>query len=129
MLNYTPDQMLEAVDEAGFVSVLTGMGAIPAVKLPMSKNFLDQDISVIDLSQRAWAGCMRNGISTIGQLVKKLREKNAFQDTKNMGKKSIAEVKLKLTMLAYNELTQEERLEFWRYFLANSVPLPASMLA
>ena len=72
---------------------------------------------------------MRNGISTIGQLVKKLREKNAFQDTKNMGKKSIAEVKLKLTMLAYNELTQEERLEFWRYFLANSIPLPASMLA
>lgn len=129
MLNYTPDQMLEAVDEAGFVSVLTGMGAVPAVKLPMSKNFLDQDISVIDLSQRAWTGCMRNGINTIGQLVKKLREKNAFQDTKNMGKKSIAEVKLKLTMLAYNELTQEERLEFWRYFLANSVPLPASMLA
>ena len=124
MIQYTAEQLKEAADENGFIQVLSGMGAVPKVRIPMSNDFLDQPLDYLDLSTRAWNGLMRYGITNLRKLVERLSTPGAMDNIRNFGKKTAAEVKCKLTEAAYLLLTDQEKLEFWEYFRTNSTAVP-----
>ena len=128
MIQYTAEELYMAAEENGFMNVLTGMGVTPHVRLPIDKAFLEQPLEVLDLSLRAWNGLMRAGITDIQHLVDRLSWPNGLSNIRNFGKKSIAEVKSKLTELAYEQLTEPERISFWQYFIDNSNSIPRSQL-
>lgn len=117
---FTPEDMLALSDKVGFVTVLSGMGVVPAVQLPMDNDFLDQPLEILDVSPRAWNALMRFGISSIRKLVEQIRSPSGLNNIRNLGEKSIAEVKLHLTEAAYFQLTDNERRTFWKYFLDHS---------
>lgn len=127
-MNYTADQLKEAATETTVTAVLSGLGVVPSVRIPMSNDFLDMPLEILDLSTRAWNALMRPGIATIRSLVSRLRDQDGLSTIRNLGKHSAAEIKSKLVEAAYLRLNDRERTEFWQYFIDNSNSIPRSQL-
>ena len=115
----TPEELMEAAKKYGVANVLIDLGEVPCVRLPMSQKFLEQSIQELDLPVRAWNGLMRQGIVSVGKLVERLRQKEGISQVSQIGKKTVAAIKLQLTQAAYDELSIPERLEFWEYTLTH----------
>ena len=106
--------------EYGVAYTLQNLGKAPQVRLPMDKRFLAQPIDNLTLSVRARNALMRAGLDTVYKLVAYIREHGGLDNIRNLGKKSILEVKLELVSAAYSRLTDQEKQDFWRY----TVPQP-----
>ena len=104
----TGEELYKLSKEIGFTTVLCGAGVTPAVRLPMSNDFLDEDIDILELSVRSWNALMRPGLTTVRALVNRLQEPRQLTDIRNLGRKSVAEIKMKLTEHAYSRLTEWE---------------------
>jgi DNA-directed RNA polymerase alpha subunit len=119
----TAKDLCNLAREKGFSYVLLGCGVSPAVELPMSNSLLDLSIDEMDLSTRSNNSLHRCDIHTIRDLVRGIRRDNLLS-VRSLGIKSRGEVKLKLSEMAYAELTEEERIAFWSYVIRNSRPVP-----
>jgi len=84
----------------------------------MSDSFLDMPVDDLALSVRSRNALMRASLDTIGKLVNYIREDDSMSGIRNLGKKSIYEVKTVLTEAVYSQLNEQERLSFWKYVLA-----------
>ena len=111
----TPEICLKKAEELGVSAVLQGIGGKVRVRLPMSNGFLAASIDDLPLSVRSRNALMRSGLDTIGKLVQYIRENDAMSNIRNLGKKSVHEVKTVLTEAVYHQLTEQEKLMFWVY--------------
>ena len=87
------------------------------VELPMYEDFLQLPIDELNLSVRAYNGLMRANISTVQKLVNALSEEYGLDHIRNLGKKSICEIKRALLTESYNWLTDAQKERFWEYIL------------
>ncbi len=111
----TPEFCMRWAEESGVPAVLKLFGDKNHVRLPMSSSFLDMPVDELALSVRSRNALMRANLDTIGKLVNYIREDDSMSGIRNLGKKSIFEVKTVLTEAAYNQLTEQERISFWNY--------------
>ncbi len=113
----TPQECIKLTNEAGLAYTLQVLGKPPRIRLPMDNGFLAQSVENLTLSVRSRNALMRAGLDTVDKIVSYIREHGGLDRIRNLGKKSILEVKLELVSAAYSKLTEHEKLTFWQYLV------------
>lgn len=124
--NY-PKILCEAAEEYSVSAVLSLFGNNLRVRIPMDAEFQAVSVEELDLSARAKNGMMRSQAVNVGKVADLIMDekdgKKAIEDIKNLGKKSIAEIKTTLLEEGYARLTDDERIAFWKAFIEdNDIP-------
>ena len=118
--------LFESAEQFGVVFTLSPFGNDLKISIPLTRTFCDKSIDELDLSVRSLNGLKRNGAMTIRELTDVIMSDNGLAKVRNLGKKSVSEIKTKLLNLAYKDLNDKERLEFWHKFLElnyNLIPI------
>ena len=109
--------LFESAENFGLIFTLSPFGNNIKVNVPLSRSFCDKAIEELDLSVRSLNGLKRSGTMTIRELTDLIMCDAGLDKVRNLGKKSISEIKTKLLNLAYQELDDKERLMFWHKFV------------
>jgi len=115
----TTEACIRMSKESGVAAALKQFGEILRVRLPMSGDFLSKSIEDLPLSVRSRNALMRAGLYTVDKLTDFIKENGGLNGIRNLGRVSIQEVKLTLIEAAYEQLTEQEKTEFWDYTLRN----------
>ena len=110
-------ELFENAEKNGVLSTILFFGNSVNISIPLSVNFCDKSIDALDLSVRASNGLKRIGTMTIRELTERIMSEKSLDKVRNLGKKSISEIKTKLLSLAYNNLTDKEKFAFWINFI------------
>jgi len=113
-------KLMLAADSCGIAAVLDLLGSGIAVKLPISGAFCDTHIDELNLSTRARNGLMRIGADTVGKLADLIMAENGLGSVRNLGRKSIAEIKTDILTEGYARLDKRARLAFWQQFVSDN---------
>ena len=109
--------LFESAEKIGLISTLAPFGNDIKISIPLSQKFCDKSIDDMDLSVRASNGLKRSGAMTVRELTDTIMSEKGLNTVRNLGKKSISEIKTKLLYLAYNELNDKEKQAFWNEFI------------
>ena len=109
--------LFESAEKIGLISTLSPFGNDIKISIPLSQKFCDKSIDDMDLSVRASNGLKRSGAMTVRELTDTIMSEKGLDTVRNLGKKSISEIKTKLLYLAYNELNDKEKQAFWNEFI------------
>ena len=109
--------LFESAEKIGLISTLAPFGNDIKISIPLSQKFCDKSIDDMDLSVRASNGLKRSGAMTVRELTDTIMSEKGLDTVRNLGKKSISEIKTKLLYLAYNELNDKEKQAFWNKFI------------
>jgi DNA-directed RNA polymerase alpha subunit len=86
----------------------------------MTQSLWDSSIDELDLTVRSRNGLMRCGADTIGKVSRLIMSDKGLTSVRNLGRKSIAEIKTALLVKGYEQLSPAEQLEFWQRFIAGN---------
>ena len=101
----------------GVMEAIDRFPADVSVEIPLYSDFLNQPIDELNLSVRAFNGLMRANISTVKKLVSALSEEYGLDHIRNLGKKSICEIKRALLTESYARLPEDQKEQFWQFVL------------
>ena len=118
----TTEACIKMSKESGVAATLKQFGEIPRVRLPMSGDFLARSIEDFPLSVRSRNALMRAGLYTVDKLTEFIQENGGLTGIRNLGKVSIREIKLILIEAVYEQLTEQEKTDFWNYILLKQNP-------
>ncbi len=116
-MNEALNTLLRSAEINGVLSALAPFGNNIRVKIPMSEKFCQSSIEELSLSVRSRNGLMRSGASNVEDVVNIIMGEGGLSSIRNLGKKSISEIKSTLLLHSYNELSDREKREFWISFL------------
>ena len=109
--------LIDTEKQYGLVETLRRVvGKNIMVSMGFSACACNADIDELALSVRSYNALRRANIITIGELIEQLNE-GELKNLRNLGVKSISEIKTKLLYLAYNELNDKEKQAFWNEFI------------
>lgn len=109
--------LFESAEQFGLIFTLSPFGNNIKISIPLTRVFCDKSVDELDLTVRSLNGLKRCGAMTVGELTDIIMSDGGISKVRNLGKKSISEIKTKLLNLAYNDLNDKERLEFWHKFI------------
>jgi len=112
--------LYECAEELGILYVLSPYGQNIRVSIPLSKKFCEKSIDELALSVRSTNGLMRANLRTVGEVVDAVMTESGLFAVRNLGRKSISEIKTTLLVKAYDELNDRERYVFWCDFAAKN---------
>lgn len=110
-------ELRHAAERGGVISVLALCGPNLRVRLPMAKSLWDSDIDQLNLSVRSSNGLRRAGLDTVGKVSELAMSEKGLDAVRNLGKKSIREIKTALLVLGYEGLDSNGQLTFWQTFV------------
>lgn len=110
-------ELKKSADEKGFFEVFKSLGNDIRVRIPVSNSFCEQSIDELDLSVRSRNCLMRVGATTVDKVINLIMSGSGLLNIRNLGKKSISEIKIAVFASAYGSLEKEEKLAFWHSFL------------
>ena len=100
-------------DKIGVLSTLRKLGMHKAL-VPYSNRLAELSIDEMSLTVRSSNGLKRAGIHTFGQLKERLEIENSLTNIRNIGQKSIREIKQLFFEECYNRLLHYERARYWQ---------------
>ena len=110
-------ELCEIANKYGFIETIhTAFGKNISVSIPIGIEALNADLSELALSVRAYNGLRRSGIFTLGDLTEALLQ-NALPCIRNLGRKSISEIKTKMLNYCYCRLSEREKTAFFQKML------------
>ncbi len=121
----TATALYESAEKLGILIVLTAFGENIRVRVPLSVEFCERTIESFGFSVRSRNGLMRNGTANAGGIYDIIMSDEGLGKVRNLGKKSIAEIKTMMLVAGYDELSEGERRTFWRDFVADNGIAPA----
>ena len=107
-------------DNTNPLEVLYEFGDNVRIRIPVTKAVCDMNISELELSVRSSNGLMRAGLDTVGKVIDEAMSENGIEGVRNLGKKSISEIKTALFLVGYTKLSSREKVEFWEYAVENN---------
>lgn len=119
--------LFESAQAFGPIFTLTPFGNDIKVSIPLTRTFCDRSVDELDLSVRSLNGLKRCGAMTVRELTDIIMSDGGISKVRNLGKKSISEIKTKLLALAYNDLDDKERLAFWHKFVELNAELISNL--
>ena len=121
--NYTPknvtNEALNLRDQSetdGALSVLSHLGIRKAI-VPYSSRFSVLSIDEMNLTVRSSNGLKRANIHTFGRLKEQLESENALMNIRNIGQKSVTEIKKLFFEECYLRLSPHEKAQYWQEIL------------
>ena len=104
-------------EEIGLVETLHSIfGNNIKVSVPFSKVSSEMSIDELDFSVRASNCLHRSGRVTVGDVIDVINNEELAR-YRNIGKKTVSEIKTKLLVYGYNKLCNIEKKSFWYDFL------------
>lgn len=113
----TGEELKSLSERCGVMEAIDCFQSEVSVEIPLYQDFLDQPIEELNLSVRSYNGLMRANISTVNKLVNALSGEYGLEKIRNLGKKSIFEIKRALLSESYERLPEEQKENFWRFVL------------
>ena len=86
------------------------------VQLRLKHSIRSTDIDELSLSVRSQNALRRAGLNTLGQVSEALSA-DTVAHIRNLGKKSLNEIKTKILCYAYDQLNDTEKQEFFRFVI------------
>ena len=109
--------LFESAEKIGLIPTLAPFGNDIKIRIPLSQKCCDRSIDDMELSVRSSNGLKRSGAMTVRELTDTIMSEKGLDTVRNLGRKSISEIKTKLLYLAYNDLTDKEKQAFWNEFI------------
>ena len=114
------NDLCSASEKLGLIPVLAMFGNGLHFRIPMTQTLWDTSIDELNLTVRARNGLMRAGTDTIGKVSELIMDDDGLAKVRNLGHKSIAEIKTAILAEGYKNLDYSARLEFWRDFIESN---------
>ena len=114
------NKLFAETEKVGLIPVLRQFGNGLRFRIPMSQGFWDSSIDNLNLSVRARNGLMRARAATIGETAELIMSEGGLEAVRNLGRKSVAEIKTAILVEAYQQLGSTARLAFWEHFVENN---------
>ena len=112
--------LMDSEKQYGLVDTLHRVfGKNILVNLGFSKRVCDHAIEELDLSVRGYNALRRAGVITLGDLIELLNA-DLLKSVRNLGAKSISEIKTKITVFGFERLSEREKGEFFGYLVDNN---------
>ena len=106
----------EQAEKAGVLETLQSLGIHTAI-VPYSSRLAELSIDEINLTVRSSNGLKRASIHTFGSLKEVLAIENGLLNIRNIGQKSIKEIKQLFFEECYNRLLPYEKAQYWQEVL------------
>ena len=106
----------DQADKAGVLTMLYQLGIHDAL-VPYSSRLADLSIDEMSLTVRSSNGLKRANIHTFGTLKEILAIENGLQNIRNIGQKSIREIKQLFFEECYSRLLPYEKAQYWQEVL------------
>ena len=103
----------DLADKVGVLAALRQMGINDAI-VPYSNRLADLSIDEMNLTVRSSNGLKRANIHTLGNLRKVLEIENGLQNIRNIGQKSIKEIKQMFFEECYTRMQPYEKASYWQ---------------
>ena len=103
----------EQADRDGVLAVLSRLG-IREIPVPYRNRLAELSIDEMNLTARSSNGLKRSAIHTFGALREILAVENGLQNIRNIGLKSVREIKQQFFTECYNRLHPYEKAGYWQ---------------
>ena len=111
--NEIVNELLKSANENGLLITLNEVfGKNIKVSIPFSQRACETSIDELDFSVRANNAMKRAGIFTIGEVID-LSAGDELERIRNLGKKTINEIKTRILLFGYDKLTEQEKKRFF----------------
>lgn len=108
----------DQADKIGIFETLRQLGIYEAI-IPYSKRIGELSIDEMNLTVRSSNGLKRASIHTFGQLKARMSEENGLINIRNIGQKSLREIKQLFFEECYARLLPYEKAQYWQEILDN----------
>ena len=89
------------------------------INIGFSNNACNASIDDLVLSVRSYNALRRANITTMGELIEQLNE-GGLKNLRNLGVKSISEIKTKIMLYGFEQLSEKGKEEFFQYLIENN---------
>lgn len=114
------NELLIDASQRGLIATLKQFGNGLRFRIPIAQSFWDSSIDELNLSVRSRNGLMRARATTIGETSELIMHEGGLEAVRNLGRKSISEIKTAILVEAYNRLSPKAQQTFWEFFLENN---------
>ena len=108
----------EQADRIGIIGTLQKLG-VHEVIVPYSTRFAELGIDEMNLTVRSSNGLKRANIHTFSQLYDRMQAENGLISIRNIGQKSLKEIKQLFFEESYARLQTYEKAHYWQEILDN----------
>ena len=106
-------ELVEVSEEKGLLPVLnTVWSRNIRVSVPFSQRACDTNVDELEFSVRASNALKRAALFTVGDVIRTI-ENEELERIRNLGRKTVNEIKTRLLVFGYERLTHTEKLQFW----------------
>jgi DNA-directed RNA polymerase alpha subunit len=106
----------DQADKIGVLETLRQLGIHETI-IPYSKRIAELSIDEMNLTVRSSNGLKRASIHTFGQLKERLEIENGLINIRNIGQKSLKEIKQLFFEECYTRLLPYEKAQYWQEVL------------
>ena len=110
--NAIVDELYDAIDNHGLMNTLCAVfGKGCQIELGYTQKLCDTNVSELDLSVRSYNALMRANCKTVGEAITAINE-GALMKVRNLGVKSVAEIRMLILEYGYSQLSDRRKKEF-----------------
>ena len=115
--NAIVEELYEAIKEHGLMNTICAVfGKGAQVELGFTKKLCDTEVKDLDLSVRSYNALMRAGCKTVGEAITAINENKLFS-VRNLGVKSIAEIRRMILEYGYAQASERRKKEFLHHLV------------
>ena len=112
--------LVQSEKNIGLVATLDQFyGVNIKVKIGYSRKVCETGIDEMQLSVRSWNALRRAGVSTIGEVIDLIMQ-DGLVKIRNLGKKSMSEIKTKILVEGFNDLSEAGKVMFFEYLMEHN---------
>ena len=125
--NAIVEELYEAVENYGLMETLCAVfGKGCQIELGFTQKLCDMEVKELDnISVRSYNALMRAGCKTIGQAIMAINE-NKLPAVRNLGVKSIAEIRRLILEYGYSQASERRKREFLHNILRMNIEKKAN---
>lgn len=110
--NAIVEELYEAIENHGLMNTLcTVYGKGCQIELGYTQKLCDTNVSELDLSVRSYNALMRANCKTVGEAITAIN-KGALMKVRNLGVKSVAEIRKLILEYGYAQASERRKKEF-----------------
>lgn len=110
--NAIVEELYEAIERHGLMETLLAVfGKGCQIELGFTQKLCDTEVKDLDLSVRSYNALMRVDCYTIGQVIMAINE-NSLRNVRNLGVKSIAEIRVFMLEYGYMQSSERRKKQF-----------------
>ena len=125
--NAIVEELYDAIENHGLMETLcTVFGIGCQIELGFTQKLCDMEVKELDnISVRSYNALMRAGCKTIGQAIMAINE-NKLPAVRNLGVKSIAEIRRLILEYGYSQASERRKREFLHNILRMNIEKKAN---